>query len=456
MTQEVLPPPASSACPPAFQAFGLEIKRTKYANKVPPLSRQDYEALKESLKRRGFLAKYPIVINANGDVLDGHHRLKLCIELGIEPVFAIQDFAGDEIEEELFVRQINRARRQLPLWQKIEMALEEKPLLAKQAERNMKAGKILSPDKERVHTDKKLASELGIGTGTLWMVEQVVKAAKESQEEKLEYDYDARYRGHEGPTYAQLLSDARIGRLTPVEAYNVLKRDQRIKAKRAEVAEAATARGLPKTLLLNADSTKFEETLPEIKDNSVDLIVTDPPYLQEYLHDVFEALARFAAKKLKPGGSLLFYYNVYFEPKIHQMFAKYEEKEQLTWWWRFHVDHEGSNNNAIVHERRVKVKGKPMMWFVKGKRRLTDSFVSDAIHSTKPDKDKHPWAQSQVEAEYLVKMLTISEGSLVVDPFLGSGAFAIPAIKLGRYFIGIELDKETLDRATSYIAQETQ
>ena len=246
MTQEVLPPPPSSACPPAFQAFGLEIKTTKYANKVPPLSRQDYEALKESLKRRGFLAKYPIVINANGDVLDGHHRLKLCIELGIEPVFAIQDFAGDEIEEELFVRQINRARRQLPLWQKIEMALEEKPLLAKQAERNMKEGKTLSPDRERVHTDKSSASELGIGTGTLWMVEQVVKAAKASPEEKLEYDYDARYRGHEGPTYAQLLSDARIGRLTPVEAYNVLKRDQRIKAKRAEAAEAATAGACPR------------------------------------------------------------------------------------------------------------------------------------------------------------------------------------------------------------------
>ena len=153
--------------------------------------------------------------------------------------------------------------------------------------------------------------------------------------------------------------------------------------------------------------------------------------------------------------SLLFYYNVYFEPKIHRMFAKYEERERLTWWWRFHVDHEGSNDNAIVHERRVKVKGKPMMWFVKGKRRLTDSFVSNAIHSTKPDKDKHPWAQSQVEAEYLVKMLTISEDSLVVDPFLGSGAFAIPAIKLGRYFIGVEKDTVVYERAKGYIAQET-
>jgi DNA modification methylase len=39
----------------------------------------------------------------------------------------------------------------------------------------------------------------------------------------------------------------------------------------------------------------------------------------------------------------------------------------------------------------------------------------------------------------------------VVDPFLGSGAFAIPAVKLGRYFIGIDIDKETLDNASKIL-----
>jgi DNA modification methylase len=42
----------------------------------------------------------------------------------------------------------------------------------------------------------------------------------------------------------------------------------------------------------------------------------------------------------------------------------------------------------------------------------------------------------------VIKNLTVSKDSLVVDPFLGSGAFAIPAIKLGRYFIGEEKDKQ--------------
>jgi DNA modification methylase len=96
-----------------------------------------------------------------------------------------------------------------------------------------------------------------------------------------------------------------------------------------------------------------------------------------------------------------------------------------------------------------------MLWFVKGTKRLTTYTVPDFIESEKPDKSNHPWAQSTVEAEYLVRNLTISEDSLVVDPFLGSGAFAIPAVKLGRYFIGVEKDKDTFENAKNYLIKET-
>jgi hypothetical protein len=53
---------------------------------------------------------------------------------------------------------------------------------------------------------------------------------------------------------------------------------------KAETEAAARALKLPdKVTLLNADSMKLEEDIPDeiIKDNSVDLIVTDPPYLKD-------------------------------------------------------------------------------------------------------------------------------------------------------------------------------
>jgi site-specific DNA-methyltransferase (adenine-specific) len=43
-------------------------------------------------------------------------------------------------------------------------------------------------------------------------------------------------------------------------------------------------------------------------------------------------------------------------------------------------------------------------------------------------------------------------GELVLDCFLGSGTTAIAAIKEGRKFIGIEVEKEYVKLATSHIS----
>jgi DNA modification methylase len=108
-----------------------------------------------------------------------------------------------------------------------------------------------------------------------------------------------------------------------------------------------------------------------------------------------------------------------------------------------------------MHAYGVKVNWKPMMWFLKkGARRLTTYDISDFVPSKKPDKSTHPWAQSVAEAEYYVRYLTESENSLVVDPFLGGGSYGVAAINLGRYFIGIEIDKDIFERARNYITSE--
>jgi DNA modification methylase len=192
-----------------------------------------------------------------------------------------------------------------------------------------------------------------------------------------------------------------------------------------------------------------------IKDSSVDLIVTDPPYLRKNLA-LFDGLANFATRKLKEGGSLVFYYGQYQEPEVFKIFSKYEGEGEggLTYWWRFCVIHEGTRSTRM-HSKGVLVSWKPMLWFVKGTKKLGVRDVHDVIYSTRPDKKTHPWAQSSTEAEYLIKNLTVSEDSLVVDPFLGSGAFAIPAIKLNRWFIGIELDKQVFEAAKNNIIIST-
>ena len=53
------------------EAEQQKVKTEKYADKVDPLGKEDYEALRQSLKEHGFLPDYPIIVNSSGDVLDG-------------------------------------------------------------------------------------------------------------------------------------------------------------------------------------------------------------------------------------------------------------------------------------------------------------------------------------------------------------------------------------------------
>ena len=48
---------------------------------MPKLSADEYSELKTDIKERGVMV--PIEFDELGNTLDGHHRLKICEELGI-------------------------------------------------------------------------------------------------------------------------------------------------------------------------------------------------------------------------------------------------------------------------------------------------------------------------------------------------------------------------------------
>ena len=54
-------------------------------------------------------------------------------------------------------------------------------------------------------------------------------------------------------------------------------------------------------MLLNKDSMKMDE-ITETRDGSVELIITDPPYLR-YSLDSFEGITRFASASSKKEGA---------------------------------------------------------------------------------------------------------------------------------------------------------
>ena len=102
-----------------------------------------------------------------------------------------------------------------------------------------------------------------------------------------------------------------------------------------------------------------------------------------------------------------------------------------------------------------------MLWYVKGggpNEHATSSTMGDFIESPRPETDKalQEWEQSTVEAEYIIKNLTLENHSTVFDPMMGSGTTGIAAIRNNRKFIGIEINPEKFEIAKARIAKEMQ
>lgn len=75
------------------------------------LTEQEYAELKQSIIENGVLQ--PIYFDEHGNVLDGHHRMKVCEELGITQ-FPRMVIPGLTEEQKLdFAREVNITRRQL-------------------------------------------------------------------------------------------------------------------------------------------------------------------------------------------------------------------------------------------------------------------------------------------------------------------------------------------------------
>ena len=75
-----------------------------------PFTGDEFEALKESMKKHGFLSQHPITLYKD-EVIDGWHRLKAAEELGIKPVFTV--FEGTMNEAIDYIFNVNSARRHL-------------------------------------------------------------------------------------------------------------------------------------------------------------------------------------------------------------------------------------------------------------------------------------------------------------------------------------------------------
>lgn len=189
-------------------------------------------------------------------------------------------------------------------------------------------------------------------------------------------------------------------------------------------------------ILADIHQGDFREVCKQIPDNSVDVIITDPPYPEEYL-PLYEALAQEAARILKPGGSLVVMCGQSYLPQIFCLMSSH-----LTYHWTLTYLTPGGQSPQIW-PRKINTFWKPVLWFVKGE--YQGDWHGDVIKSDVNDNDKrfHDWGQSESGMRRLVENFS-QPGETVLDPFCGGGTTGLVAIEAGRLFVGIDSDPESI------------
>ena len=203
---------------------------------------------------------------------------------------------------------------------------------------------------------------------------------------------------------------------------------------------------IPEPHILGADLRigDFREKLTDIPPNSVSLICTDPPYNKNDIQ-LWKDLAIFAKRVLKPGGWLATYSGQSHLDQVISLLAS-----ELTYVWIIAQINTASAKN-LIHHAHIYSCWKPILLFCKPPLSPI-TWANDLINGGGKDKNLHDWQQAISEAVYCIESFS-TEGSLVVDPFVGSGTTAEAAKQTKRMFIGCDLDAANISNAIERLKQ---
>jgi hypothetical protein len=184
----------------------------------------------------------------------------------------------------------------------------------------------------------------------------------------------------------------------------------------------------------------FREVLADLPDQSVDAIITDPPYNLESV-PLYSDLSGFAARVLKPGRLCVVYCGKHVLPEYFERLG-----EHLEYMWTAAIFLPGRHN--LFHRKKIFGRWRPVAMFSAGSYEPRISIV-DALWaegSGAKHLDDHPWQQAAEPFIRLVEMVT-QQGELVVDPFLGSGTTGVACSAATRRFVGADLDSGAVSLA---------
>lgn len=464
---------------------------------IPPQSPEETEALETSLLTDGCRDAL-VVWDETNTLIDGHHRFDICSEHGI--TYTVNRKSFDSREDVIVWMITNQlARRNVSTYARAELALRMKSAIAAKAKANQGTRTDLLPNSAKSsnarNTREEIASIAEVSHDTISKVEKINANAPDSITRRARKGDISINRAYELTKALKNAPETIVNFVTQHEIEEpdkvvmllkgyadkrewceelLLTGEIRLNGKTVGVADSIlewryiVEKRQEERRRIGSEARKFQRetppadmpakderytllfgtmqgVLPTLPDASIDCIITDPPYPQEYL-PVYGALAQEAARLLKPGGSLVVMCGQSYFPEILALMMPH-----IRYHWLLSYLTPGGQS-AQLFQRKVNTFWKPVLWFVNGD--YTGDWLGDVTRSTTNDNDKrfHAWGQSESGMADLMTRFS-KAGDTILDPFLGGGTTALVALALNRKVIGVDSDLDAIATSQERIAQ---
>lgn len=211
------------------------------------------------------------------------------------------------------------------------------------------------------------------------------------------------------------------------------------------------------------------EVMKGIKDKTIDLVVTDPPYLINYQSNRRKNKYKKIENDIDANILILNYFKecnrilkddtaIYCFCSWHnvdffkQEFEKYFKLKNILVW---------NKNNRGVGD--LKGSYAPKHEFIlfghKGRRLLNGYRYTDILEAKRTGNKMHP-TQKPIDLLEIFIKTSSNEGDIVFDGFMGSNSTGIASVKNNRKFIGVELDIDyyniSKQRIEEYVKSSTR
>ena len=217
--------------------------------------------------------------------------------------------------------------------------------------------------------------------------------------------------------------------------------------------------------VVNGDCLDY---LGQIPDNSIDLILTDPPYnIAQYSTGNINLPGRSALNNdlaewdlipidplpdfkriIKPDGNIFVFTSYNLIGKWHEAFDSEFDTFQFFIWHKTNPAPKIFKNGFLNScEMIACMWNKGHKWNFSDQRNMHNFFESPIC--MKPERLSEPKHPSQKPVRLLEHIVSIAsnENDVVFDPFMGVGSTGVAALRNKRRFIGIEIEKSYFDAA---------